>query len=151
MPVCYCCHFAFPVLGNQQLLLTPLSLFCNTLPIAFVAVLALLGCCSCHPQLIVAYYAIFTFLLCALSLAALLCICQCHGVSCCHQGWLLLLSIFISTNMSMHCPTSAAAATVLWTCLFPCMSWLAATVTASWLLPLNHFCFSCCCHHCLLW
>jgi len=81
MPVCCCCCccFAILMLGNQQLLLMPSSLFCNTLPLAFVAVLALWCCWSCHPQLTVAYYAIFTFLLFSLSLAALLlCICQCH-------------------------------------------------------------------------
>jgi len=97
------------MLGNQHLLLMPPPLFCNTLPIAFVAVLALLcccgkfGCCLIHN---------FTFLLCSLSLAALLCICQCHGCFLLPPRLIATSKHFYFNQQEHAGATSAAAATV---------------------------------------
>jgi len=75
----------------------------------FVAAFALL--LQCHPRLIVTYY---VFLLCCcVHCHRLLCcaVASAMAISCCPQGWLLLLSIQ-PTLAIMHCAASAAAATV---------------------------------------
>jgi len=124
----------YPCARQKQLLPMLSHLQWNTHPIAFCCCVCIIVLLQCHPWLIVTYYVNF-LLCCCVHCHRLLCcaVASATDVSCCPQGWLLLLSILPTLSHT------AQHQLLLPLCHKP-VHFLACAALLLWLLPVN-YCF----------